>query len=54
MSERYFGMDNIYFNEIEDTWVELYNDDGEREWYYLNRFVTTDKFRDMKLIDIGI
>lgn len=52
MDEYYFDIDDTYFNETKDTWVALYNDDGEQEWYYLSRFVTTDKFRDKKLNEL--
>lgn len=53
--DRYFTIhDDEKLQENEPTWVELINDDGEKEWYYLDRFTTIDKHRDYKLNKLGI
>lgn len=49
----YFTMDEKYFNENEPTWVAILND-TDKEWYYLDRFVSLDTYRNKQLNKIGI
>ena len=48
----YFSMNEKYFSESEPTWVGLVNDEDENEWYYLDRFIPVNEYRDRQLNNI--